>query len=104
MGALRRGAERVFADATLAKISAKHGKTAAQVMLRWQIQRGIIVIPKSTHIERMRENFDVFGFALSDEDMAAIVALDKKQSSFFSHQDPTTVEWFVGVIKGETKA
>ena len=98
------GRNGLFANATLAKIGAKHGKTAAQVMLRWQFQRGIIVIPKSTHIERIRENFDVFGFALPDEDMAAIAALDKKQSSFFSHQDPATVEWFVGVIKGETKA
>lgn len=68
-------------------------------MLRWNIQRGIIVIPKSTHKERMEENFAVFGFALSEEDMDAIAALDKKESSFFSHQDPETVEWFVKMVE-----
>ena len=65
----------------------------------WHIQRGIIVIPKSTHVKRMRENFDVFGFALSDEDMNAIAALDKEQSSFFSHTDPDMVEWFVKMVE-----
>ena len=94
------GRNGLFADATLAEIGSKYGKTTAQVMLRWQIQRGIIVIPKSTHKERMAENFDVFDFALSAEDMERIAALDRKQSAFFSHQDPATVEWFVGVIKG----
>lgn len=67
----------LFTDPVLEKIAAKYGKTTAQVMLRWHIQRGIAVIPKSTHIERMRENSDVFGFTLSDEDMQAIAALDK---------------------------
>lgn len=68
-------------------------------MLRWHIQRGIVVIPKSTHIERMEENFHVFDFALSDEDMEAISALDKAQSAFFSHQDPNMVEWFVKMVE-----
>lgn len=68
----------LFTDPVLEKIAAKYCKTVAQVMLRWYIQRGIIVISKSTHVERMRENFDVFGFALSDEDMNAIAALDKE--------------------------
>ena len=68
-------------------------------MLRCHIQRGIVVIPKSTHIERMKENFDVFGFTLSDEDMQAIAALDKEQSSFFSHTDPNMVEWFVKMVE-----
>lgn len=89
----------LFTDPVLEKIAAKYGKTTAQVMLRWHIQRGIAVIPKSTHIERMRENFDVFGFTLSDEDMQAIAALDKKQSSFFSHTDPNMVEWFVKMVE-----
>lgn len=89
----------LFTDPVLEKIAAKYGKTTAQVMLRWHIQRGIVVIPKSTHIERMRENFDVFGFTLSDEDMQAIAALDKEQSSFFSHTDPNTVEWFVKMVE-----
>lgn len=89
----------LFTDPVLEKIAAKYGKTTAQVMLRWHIQRGIAVIPKSTHIERMRENFDVFGFTLSDEDMQAIAALDKEQSSFFLHTDPNMVEWFVKMVE-----
>ena len=89
----------LFTDPVLEKIAAKYGKTVAHVMLRWHIQRGIIVIPKSTHVKRMRENFDVFGFALSDEDMNAIAALDKEQSSFFSHTDPDMVEWFVKMVE-----
>lgn len=93
------GRNGLFTDATLAEIGAKHGKTAAQVMLRWQIQRGIVVIPKSTHKERMAENLDVFGFELSADDMAQIATLDKKASSFFSHQDPAMVEWFVRMVE-----
>ena len=68
-------------------------------MLRWHIQRGVVVIPKSTHYERMVENFKVFDFTLTDEDMAAITALDKKQSSFFSHYDPAMVEWFAHMVE-----
>ena len=68
-------------------------------MLRWQIQRGVVVIPKSTHIERMEENFNVFDFALDDEDMKKIAELDKAESSFFSHQDPNMVEWFVNIVE-----
>lgn len=87
----------------LKAIAEKHGKTAAQVILRWHLQRGIVVIPKSTHIERMEENFNVFDFALSDEDMAEIARLDKKQSSFFSHTDPNMVEWFVKMVEERKK-
>lgn len=93
------GRKDAFNNPVIAQIGAKYGKTAAQVMLRWNIQRGIIVIPKSTHIERMAENFNVFDFTLTDDDMAAIAALDQNESSFFSHQDPATVEWFVNMIK-----
>lgn len=82
----------------LKAIGAKFGKTVAQVILRWHIQRGIVIIPKSTHIERMEENFDVFDFELTNEDMAVIATLDKKQSSFFSHTDPNMVEWFVKMV------
>lgn len=81
------------------EIAKKYGKTPAQVMLRWHIQRGIVVIPKSTHIERMEENFNVFDFTLSDEDMNTIAGLDKAESSFFSHQDPKMVEWFVNIVE-----
>ena len=87
----------------LRAIGETYGKTAAQVILRWHLQRGVVVIPKSTHIERMEENFRVFDFKLSSEDMAAISALDKKQSSFFSHTDPNMVEWFVKMVEERKK-
>lgn len=87
----------------LIEIGKKYGKTPAQVMLRWHIQRGVVVIPKSTHIERMEENFNIFDFELTDEDMATIAALDKKQSSFFSHTNPNMVEWFVKMVEERKK-
>lgn len=83
----------------LKNIGKKYGKTSAQVILRWHIQRGIAVIPKSTHKERMEENFNVFDFTLSQEDMEIISSLDKKRSSFFSHTDPAMVEWFVKTVE-----
>ena len=89
----------LFTDPVLTKIGAKYGKTAAQVILRWHLQRGIVVIPKSTHKERMAENLNVFDFTLSDGDMQEIAALDKAQSSFFSHTDPDTVEMFVRMVE-----
>lgn len=82
----------------LKAIGEKYGKTVAQVILRWHIQRGVVVIPKSTHIERMEENFNVFEFELTNEDIEAISALDKMQSSFFSHTDPNMVQWFVKMV------
>ena len=88
------GKGEMFANPTLVEIGAKYGKTVAQVILRWHLQRGIIVIPKSTHYNRMVENFDVFDFVLLDEDMRMIAELDTKQSAFFSHYDPNMVEWF----------
>ena len=93
----------LFTNPALTQIGAKYGKTAAKVMLRWHIQRGIAVIPKSTHIERMRENLEVFDFALTREDMAAVAALDQRQSAFFSHQDPAMVEWFVKMVEERKK-
>lgn len=87
----------------LKTIAEKYGKTVAQVILRWHLQRGIVVIPKSTHLERMEENFRVFDFALSEEDMAVIAALDQKKSSFFSHTDPAMVEWFVKMVEERKK-
>lgn len=88
----------LFENPVLDEIAQKHKKTTAQVMLRWHIQRGVVVIPKSTHYERMKENLNVFDFILDEEDMAKIAALDKKESSFFSHCDPATVEWFVEMV------
>ena len=93
----------LFENPVLAQIGAKYGKTPAQVMLRWHLQRGVVVIPKSTHIERMRENLDVFDFVLTPEDMAAVAALDQGESAFFSHQDPGMVEWFVKMVEERKK-
>lgn len=91
----------------LKAIAQKHNKTVAQIILRWHLQRGIVVIPKSTHIERMEENFNVFDFEQGEDDMNTIATLDKKQSSFFSHTDPNMVEWFVKMVaerKNKTNA
>lgn len=83
----------------LKAIGEKYGKTSAQVILRWHLQSGVVVIPKSTHKERMEENFNVFDFTLTDEDMQQIAALDQNTSAFFSHQDPAMVEWFVQMVE-----
>lgn len=93
------GRGNMFTNPVLQKLGDKYNKTVAQVILRWQLQRGIVVIPKSTHKERMAQNLDVFDFTLTDEDMQAIAALDTKTSSFFSHQDPAIVEWFVKMVE-----
>lgn len=87
------GRNGLFSNELLLKIAAKHGKTVAQVVLRWLIQRDVVCIPKSVHKERIAENFDVFGFELGDDDMAAIAALDRPESSFLNHRDPEIVEW-----------
>lgn len=88
------GKSGMFENVTLKKIGEKYNKSVAQVILRWLIQRGIIIACKSTHIERMKENFDVFDFELSDADMEEIKKLDSNDSLFFNHQDPNMVEWF----------
>lgn len=93
------GRNGLFTQPVLVEIGRSHGKSAAQVMLRWALQRGIVVIPKSVHRERMAENIDVFNFELSNEEMAQIAALDRKQSSFFSHNDPAMVEWFAKMVE-----
>lgn len=87
----------------LKKIANKQNKSVAQIILRWHIQRGIIVIPKSTHIERMEENFNVFDFELSQDEMKAISKIDRAQSSFFSHTEPSMVEWFVKMVDERRK-
>lgn len=87
------GRNGLFSNELLLKIAAKHGKTVAQVVLRWLIQCDVVCIPKSVHKERIAENFDVFGFELGDDDMAAIAALDRPESSFLNHRDPEIVEW-----------
>lgn len=92
------GRKGLFDNPVLKSIGEKYGKSTAQVILRWNIQRGIVVIPKSTHKERMKENLDVFDFVLSNDEMTQIRALDTATSSFFSHRDPNMVEWFVKMI------
>ena len=89
----------MFDDSTLKAIGDKYNKSVAQVILRWHIQRSVIVIPKSTHYERIVENYNVFDFELANEDMEKIAALDKKESSFFSHYDPAIVEWFAKMVE-----
>ena len=88
----------LFENSVLAEIAASHSKSTAQVMLRWNLQRGVVVIPKSVHRERMEENLDVFDFELADDEMAQIAALDTKTSSFFSHSDPAMVQWFANIV------
>lgn len=88
-----------FQNPVVGAVAAAHGKTPAQVMLRWNIQRGVVVIPKSTHVERMRENLDVFDFELTADEMARIEGLDQATSAFFSHTDPAMVEWFVRMVE-----
>lgn len=89
----------MFEEEKIRAIAEKYGKTTAQVILRWHLQRGIVVIPKSVHKERMAENLDVFDFELSGADMQKMASLDKAQSSFFSHTDPNMVEWFVRMVE-----
>ena len=93
------GRNGLFENEVLKMIGQKYGKTTAQVMLRWHIQRGVIVIPKSVHKERMIENFNVFDFALDENDMNQISQMDTATSAFFSHQDPAMVEWFVKMVE-----
>lgn len=94
----------LFENEILTDIGKKYGKSSAQVMLRWAIQRDIVVLPKSTHKERMQQNLDVFDFSLDDSDMSRIAALDTGKSSFFSHTDPGMVEWFVQMVGERAKS
>lgn len=93
---LAEGRNGFFTNSLLSQIGAKYGKTVAQVALRWLIQRGVIIIPKSTHIERMQQNFDIFDFQLSPEDMASIATLDAGKSLFFDHHEAETTRMFMG--------
>lgn len=94
-GPFAEGKNDYFQNPVLKEIGAQYGKSVAQVALRFLLQSDVVVIPKSTHENRMKENFDVFDFALTEEDMKKIQALDTGKSLFFSHYDPETVEWFM---------
>ncbi len=92
-GPFAEGKNNIFQNDLLASIGKKYNKTIAQVILRWLVQRGVVAIPKSVRKERMKENFEIFDFSLSSEDMEAIKALDTRTSSFFDHRDPAIVKW-----------
>ncbi|TVY09076.1 aldo/keto reductase [Paenibacillus cremeus] len=87
------GKNNLFQNEVLVSIAEKHNKSVAQVVLRWLTQRDVVVIPKSVRKERIIENFNIFDFELSQEDMESIASLDTKQTLFFSHRDPAMVKW-----------
>ncbi|WP_262897689.1 aldo/keto reductase [Dyadobacter sandarakinus] len=92
-GPFAEGKNGIFENELLSSIGAKYNKTIAQVVLRWLTQRGVVAIPKSVRKARMEENFNIFDFKLSDQDMEAIKGLDTNASSFFDHRDPAMVKW-----------
>ncbi|MBP2070631.1 diketogulonate reductase-like aldo/keto reductase [Thermoanaerobacterium butyriciformans] len=95
-GPLAEGKHGIFKNEILTSIASKYGKTVAQVVLRWNVQRGVVVIPKSTRKERIEENLNIWDFALSDEDMANIAKLDLGHSEIIDHFSPETVKWLNG--------
>lgn len=97
-GPFAEGKNNYFQNPVMKEIGEKYGKTVAQVALRFLLQSDVVLIPKSTHKERMEENFNVFDFTLSEEDMKKLEALDGGESLFFSHYDPKTVEWFMSLV------
>lgn len=94
-GPLAEGRNNFFTNPVLEEIGNKYGKSVAQVALRWLTQRGVIIIPKSVHVERMEQNLNILDFTLSDEDMTAIAKLDTGKSLFFDHHDPEIVKFFM---------
>lgn len=98
-GPFAEGRKDFFINPVLIKIGEKYNKSAAQVALRYLIQRNIVVIPKSVHKDRMEQNFNVFDFVLSAEDMESILKLDEEESAFFSHYDPATIEMLANLVR-----
>ena len=96
-GPLAEGKHGIFTDPQLTAIGQKHGKSAAQVVLRWNAQRGVSIIPKSVHVERMEQNIDIWDFQLSDEEMAAIASKDLGHSEIVNHDDPAFVKMLCGM-------
>ena len=96
-GPLAEGKHGIFTDEALTAIGKKYGKTAAQVALRWNTQRGVSIIPKSVHVERMEQNLDIWDFALTDEEMAVIAAKDLGHSEIVDHDDPSFVKLLCGM-------
>jgi Aldo/keto reductases, related to diketogulonate reductase len=98
-GPFAEGKNNIFQNEVLHSIAGRHGKTVAQVILRWLTQRGVIAIPKSVRKERMAENLAIFDFELRPEDMTAIAALDTTQTAFFDHRDPKMVKWISEAVR-----
>jgi 2,5-diketo-D-gluconate reductase A len=92
-GPFAEGRNNLFADPTLTEIGSSHGKSVAQVVLRWLIQRNVVVVQKSVRPERMRENIEVFDFELTDDQMTRIASMDRDETLFFDHRDPAMVSW-----------
>lgn len=92
------GRNNMFHNEVLVSIAQKHNKSVAQIILRWLYERGIVSLAKSVHEERIKENYDIYSFSLTEEDKKLIASLDTKTSSFFSHQDPSIIEWFGKLI------
>lgn len=97
-GPFAEGRNNFFSTPELIEIGSRHGKTAAQVALRFLLQSGVVVIPKSVHETRMQENFNVFDFQLTTDEMKQLKSLDTGKSLFFSHHDPETVSWFMSIV------
>lgn len=95
-GPFAEGRNNLFGNTTLKEIAERHNKTVAQVALRWLLQRGVVIIPKTTHVERMKENYDIFDFVLSDDDMDLIATLDTGNSLFFDHHSTEAARMFMG--------
>lgn len=93
------GRNHMFTNPVLMEIGSKYQKSVAQVVLRWLMQRNIVALAKSTHIDRMKENLEIFDFNLSDSDMKKIQELDTNTSLFFNHQKPEAVDMFVDMIR-----
>lgn len=97
------GKHDIFTNETIKEIADKYNKSNGQVILRWLLQRGIVVIPKSVHKNRMEENINVFDFKLTDDDMKVMSSLDKGESQFFDHRDPVTIEQIFGTSLAQLK-
>jgi 2,5-diketo-D-gluconate reductase A len=94
-GPFAEGRNNLFSDPVLSEIGAQHRKSVAQVVLRWLIQRGVVVVQKSVRAERMRENIDVFDFELGDDEMSRIAGMDRGETLFFDHRDPAAIEFLL---------
>lgn len=98
-GPFAEGRNNLFSNPVLTEIATRHGRSVAQIVLRWLLQRGVVAIPKSVRPERIAENFRIFDFVLDADAMAAIAALDTGKSAFFDHRDPAIVKWLSTAVR-----